>query len=72
MAAVTGLANAITGTQAMMRICNTSICDLCGQVRAPCSGTVTALAALAGAQINDGHVLAIVVPPNAGEVAAAA
>lgn len=45
----------------------------CGtQVRAPCAGTVTSLAALTGAQVNDGHILAVVVPPTADKVAAAA
>lgn len=42
------------------------------QVRAPCAGTVTALAALAGAQVGDGHVLAVVVPHGADQAAAAA
>ena len=42
------------------------------QVRAPCAGTVTALAALTGAQVNDGHILAVVAPPAADKVAAVA
>ncbi|KAK9821325.1 hypothetical protein WJX81_004610 [Elliptochloris bilobata] len=41
-------------------------------VRAPCAGTVTELAALAGAQVDDGHILAVVVPPDADNAAAAA
>ncbi len=45
-------------------------CD--AQVRAPCAGTVTALAALTGAQVNDGHILAVVVPLSADTVAVAA
>ncbi len=38
-------------------------------VRAPCSGTVTDLAALPGAQVPDGAVLAVIAP-EAAEAAA--
>ncbi len=42
------------------------------QVRAPCAGEVTALAALAGAQVDDGHMLAVIVPSALSRAAAAA
>ena len=34
-------------------------------VRAPCAGTVGELHSFAEAQVEDGHVLAVVVPPEA-------
>ena len=42
------------------------------QVRAPCAGEVTALAALAGAQVDDGHMLAVIVPSALSHAASAA
>lgn len=41
-------------------------------VRAPCPGTVSDLTALPGAQVSDGAVLAVVVPPAAQAAAAGA
>ncbi len=40
-------------------------------VRAPCAGTVSQLACVPGAQIEDGATLATIVPPESAAAAAA-